>query len=277
MHELADCISQGATAILDYNTIQSPLAQPRAAIVGHGLSAITGVAIARLFELSSDIESLRWIAGPTACAVASFAMSMTNTVHPPGGATAVLAAVDPTTIRMGWMFVPFIILGSTLMFGVACLVNNIQRQFPVFWWTPQEVGSFWRKQRKPKQHDIEDAASSRSVASESKTDGGSDEKDTLDVARREDIRQMIVLTPEQIILPDGLDLERNTMQILEMLSARLREKADVHNHHHSHHQNKHHHGDENHDVLRVASGTSHGSTSTHVDLDNGAVDDKVSH
>lgn len=86
------------------------------------------------------------LASLRACGVASFVMSMTGTVHPPGGATAVLAAVDPTTEALGWMFVPFIMLGSVFMFCVACLINNIQRQFPVFWWTPRETGSWWKKE-----------------------------------------------------------------------------------------------------------------------------------
>jgi hypothetical protein len=182
-------------------------------------------------------------------------MSMTNTVHPPGGATAVLAAVDPTTIRMGWMFVPFILLGSVLMFVVACLINNIQRQFPVFWWTPQPVGMWWRRH---KSQDIEHQVRSVSDDSEKGKDDEEEEK-AIDIVEHKEFNQAIILTPDKILIPEGLALERNTRQILEMLRATLRERRDEER------------GDDSdelkYDVGRVASEASHGSDHIHVDLD----------
>jgi len=202
--------SLGATAILDYNTIKSPLAQPRAAIVGHGISALVGVSIARLFMLSPSFEALRWVAGPIACALASFLMAMTNTVHPPGGATAVLAAVDPTITAMGWMFIPFILLGSGLMFAVALLVNNIQRQFPVFWWTPNTVG--WDKEKKKTiVHDVESMVGYGVVGKSLESPG---------------LRNMLVLTPDRILVPDGFVLDPQFVQSLQSLRELLREWKD---------------------------------------------------
>ena len=189
-------------------------------------------------------------------------MAMTNTVQPPGGATAVLAAVDPTTIRMGWMFVPFIVLGSFLMFLVACLVNNIQRQFPVFWWTPQCVGSWWRRRFEPRaQHDIEGAASSSSDISEKDMDGddGLGEKRVPHLGGRSNAQEMIIVTPDRLILPPGLDLEENTLQILEMLVSRLSEARNALDNREGGCL-----GEDSNDVLRVVSGAS-GSTATHVD------------
>lgn len=253
--------SLGATAILDYNTIQSPLAQPRAAIVGHGLSALTGVSIGKLFMLSSNFEDLRWLAGPTACALASFVMSMTNTVHPPGGATAVLAAVDPTTIAMGWMFVPFILLGSCLMFGVACLVNNVQRQFPVFWWTPKEVGSWWRSRKAARDvNDVE--ASVRSESEVSEKDEKEDEEDEgKEYGGKVDPRSkhMIVLTPDALHVPEGIALERNTRLILETLMEELRDQRD--NDHERYSSARHLDS-----VARMTTGGSHDSDVTHVEV-----------
>lgn len=138
--------SLGASAVLDYNTIRSPLAQPRNAILGHAFSAIAGVGISKLFQLNPNFQNIEWIAGAMSCACASLLMSMTNTVHPPGGATAVLAATQSTVIAMGWWFVPVIMVGSCVMMAVALVVNNITRQYPVYWWTPADVG---RKARHP--------------------------------------------------------------------------------------------------------------------------------
>lgn len=159
--------SLGATAVLDYNSIRSPLAQPRNSFIGHALSAIVAVGISKLFQLNSNSVNIEWIAGAMACAVASLVMSMTNTVHPPGGATAVLAATQPNIIAMGWWFVPVVMVGCAVMFGVALLVNNVQRQFPVFWWTPQAVGSKLRQSEEESKEDVEkqEAERAASVAS----------------------------------------------------------------------------------------------------------------
>ena len=138
--------SLGASAILDYNAIRSPLAQPRNAVFGHALSAITGVAVSKLFQLNTNFINIQWIAGAVACAVASLTMTLTNTIHPPGGATAVLAATNAQTIAMGWWFVPVLITGTLVQLGVALLVNNIMRQYPIYWWSSATVG---KKARKP--------------------------------------------------------------------------------------------------------------------------------
>jgi hypothetical protein len=185
-------------------------------------------------------------------------MSMTNTVHPPGGATAVLAAVDPITERMGWMFVPFILLGSTLMFAIACLVNNVQRQFPVFWWTPFEVGSWWRNRRKGRVQDVEGASASQS--SHEKDLDDDEERKTSDAADALQLKHMIIVTPDRVVMPDGFVVEGETVQLLHMLRGQLDElrvnsrwKIG---------------GDASgslNDVLRLASETTHGSDTTHVE------------
>lgn len=170
--------------------------------------------------LDPNFENIRWIAGPIACGLASFVMSMTKTVHPPGGATAVLASVDPTTINMGWMFVPFVILGSVLMFGMACLVNNIQRQFPIFWWTPYEVGSWWREGEQDCSPDIESLGSAVSET------GEIDFKDDQMVQTHTgDINpsHVILLTADRLIIPNGIRVDRNIAQTLELLKNKLRD------------------------------------------------------
>lgn len=162
--------SLGASAILDYSAIRSPLAQPRNSVLGQGFSAIIGVAIAKLFQLNSDFDNIQWIAGAMACACASLVMCMTNTIHPPGGATAVIACTQANVISMGWWYVPITTLGAVAMLAVALLWNNILRQFPVFWWTPADVGGKLRKAREDesekdveKKADRQDSDTSRSV------------------------------------------------------------------------------------------------------------------
>jgi CBS-domain-containing membrane protein len=62
-------------------------------------------------------------------------MAMTKTVHPPAGATALLAAVDPQVRELGWCLVPVVMLSVGLMFGVALVVGNLQRCYPLYWWS----------------------------------------------------------------------------------------------------------------------------------------------
>ncbi|ORX93664.1 HPP family-domain-containing protein [Clohesyomyces aquaticus] len=133
--------SYGASAILCYGAIDSPLAQPRPLIGGHFFSATVGVIISILFrlDLSSDADRLshsQWIAGALAAAIALAVMHFTKTMHPPGGTTALLPCVDSGIRAMRWYFLPVVLLSSALVLVSALLINNIQRQYPTFWIAP---------------------------------------------------------------------------------------------------------------------------------------------
>ncbi|KAI9792801.1 MAG: hypothetical protein M1816_001533 [Peltula sp. TS41687] len=130
---------EAASAVLCYGAIEAPLAQPRALIGGHFVSALTGVCITKLFSLlpSEDrVDSLRWLAGSLSTAVAIVAMQLTRTMHPPAGATALLAAISPDIYDLSWYYLPVILLSSFLVLVTALLFNNIQRRYPMFWIAP---------------------------------------------------------------------------------------------------------------------------------------------
>ena len=74
--------SFGATCVLIYGAIQSPLAQPRNLIGGHVISALIGVTA---YKFLPDIV---WITAPLAVSVSIVVMQITKTLHPPGGAAA---------------------------------------------------------------------------------------------------------------------------------------------------------------------------------------------
>jgi len=71
--------SFGASAVLIYGAIQSPLAQPRNLMGGHIISAIIGVAVFKIFG------GHLCLALSLAVATAIAAMHATKTLHPPGG------------------------------------------------------------------------------------------------------------------------------------------------------------------------------------------------
>jgi CBS domain-containing membrane protein len=120
--------SFGASSVLIYGAIQSPLAQPRNLIGGHLISALIGVTI---YKLLPDII---WLTAPLAVALSIVVMQMTKTLHPPGGATALIAVIGSEKIKMlGYLYVLSPVLtGSVILFLVALIFNNItsDRKYP---------------------------------------------------------------------------------------------------------------------------------------------------
>ncbi|CCH48437.1 HPP family protein [Pseudodesulfovibrio piezophilus] len=113
--------SFGASAVLIYAAIDSPLAQPRNLMGGHCLSALVGVAAFQLFL--GEI----WLAAPLAVATAIALMQMTDTLHPPGGATALIAVIGgPGIHKLGYMYALFpVATGAACLLFVALVVNRI--------------------------------------------------------------------------------------------------------------------------------------------------------
>jgi len=123
--------SFGATAVLVYGAIRSPLAQPRNVLGGHVLSAIIGVCTQQV------LGETPWLAAAVAVATAIAAMHLTKTLHPPGGATALIAVIGGDSVHsLGYMYalVPAG-LGAVVLLLVALVVNNIPRgrRYPEFW------------------------------------------------------------------------------------------------------------------------------------------------
>ncbi|KAJ1967986.1 hypothetical protein IWQ62_001519 [Dispira parvispora] len=134
--------SFGASAVLIYGSIDSPLAQPRNLVFGHVSSAIWGVVLNTIFTaITDDPESLRWLSSSLAVAGSIVIMQILGCVHPPGGATA-LSAVSggPQIYNLGFLFIAVpILLGVSVMLGVALIFNNFQRHYPVYWWKKKTI------------------------------------------------------------------------------------------------------------------------------------------
>ena len=120
--------SFGASCVLVYGVIQSPLAQPRNLVGGHLISAIVGVTVQKL------LPDLLWIAAPLAVSLSIVMMQITKTLHPPGGATALIAVTgSPAILKLGyWYVVTPVLLGSLILLAVALIFNNMteNRQYP---------------------------------------------------------------------------------------------------------------------------------------------------
>lgn len=123
--------SFGASAVLVYGAVRSPLAQPRNLVGGHVLSAVVGVVCWKLFH------QYPWLAESVAVATAIALMHATRTLHPPGGATALIAVIGSTGIhKLGFWYVLIpATVGPLILLLVALLVNNIpkSRRYPEVW------------------------------------------------------------------------------------------------------------------------------------------------
>lgn len=121
--------SFGASAVLIYGAVNSPLAQPRNLVGGHILSAIIGVASFRLFNGNILFCSA------FAVATSILIMQLTLTLHPPGGATALIAVIGSEQIHnLGFLYVLVpVASGCFILLLIALLVNNIpkHRSYPL--------------------------------------------------------------------------------------------------------------------------------------------------
>ncbi|HLS36964.1 MAG TPA: HPP family protein [Sphingobacterium bovisgrunnientis] len=121
--------SFGASSVLIYGAVYSPLAQPRNLVAGHVISAIVGVTVAKVFP------DIIWLTAPTAVALSIVAMQVARCLHPPGGATALIAVSGGTKIaEMGYMYVLSPVLsGALILLVIALIFNNItkDRHYPV--------------------------------------------------------------------------------------------------------------------------------------------------
>lgn len=122
--------SFGASAVLLYAAPKAPFSQPRNLVGGHLVSAAVGVAC---FRYLPDVLVLQEaVAVATAIAV----MMLTHTVHPPGGATALIAVIGSEQIHaLGWGYLFPVLVGALLLLLVALVSNNLLERgsYPQRW------------------------------------------------------------------------------------------------------------------------------------------------
>ncbi len=125
--------SFGASAVLIYGSPDADFAQPRNVLGGHIISAFIGVSVFKFipFEVA--------LLGALAVSFSIVAMHFTRTLHPPGGATALIAVIGSSEVHnMGYIFVLTpIATGAIILLVTALLVNNLsknpKRHYPKYW------------------------------------------------------------------------------------------------------------------------------------------------
>ena len=133
LHSMYLVGSFGASSVLLYGAPQADFSQPRNVIGGHVLCAFIGVTLQKYVPL--DMALLAALA----VSLSIVGMHFTRTLHPPGGATALIAISGSTNIiESGYDFVISpIAIGSIMLVIIALAVNNLSsnpaRHYPRYW------------------------------------------------------------------------------------------------------------------------------------------------
>ncbi|MCW8980377.1 MAG: HPP family protein [Altibacter sp.] len=118
----------GASSVLIFGAIQSPLTQPRNFIGGQIISGLIGVTVFKC------LPEIIWITAPLAVATSIVVMQITKTLHPPGGATALIAVIGTEKIKaLGYFYVISPVMSGTIILFITALVfNNMtkHRKYP---------------------------------------------------------------------------------------------------------------------------------------------------
>ena len=138
--------SFGASAVLVYGAVNSTLAQPKNLIGGHLISAIVGVISYKIFA------SNLYLAAAIAVSTSIIIMQLTLTLHPPGGATALIAVIGNEQIHeLGffYIFIP-VLSGAIILFLIAFVINNIpkNRTYPTSY--KQFLKKYYKKMKRKK-------------------------------------------------------------------------------------------------------------------------------
>lgn len=111
--------SFGASAVLIYGIPTSPLAKPRNVIGGHLVCALIGVAVYRL------LGGQLWLASAFAVSLSIVAMQVTKTLHPPGGATGLIACIGSAKITsLGYWYVICPVMSGVLLLVLVAILTN---------------------------------------------------------------------------------------------------------------------------------------------------------
>ena len=115
----------GAAAVLVFAVPNSPLAQPRNLIFGNLLGGIVSIVMVSLFGSEPWVMAL-------SVATAIKIMQVTKTLHPPGGAVALVGVMSQA--KWSFLFTP-VLLGSIILLICTVIFNNLMpgRSYPIHW------------------------------------------------------------------------------------------------------------------------------------------------
>lgn len=113
--------SLGASSVLLYGVPNSPLAQPKNLFGGHLIASVVGVTC---YYFMGET----WYSITITVTIAIILMMLTNTVHPPGGATALISVLH----HANYIFILTLMGSISILFISACLASKLcgKRTYP---------------------------------------------------------------------------------------------------------------------------------------------------
>ena len=119
--------SFGATSVLVYGFPNAPFSQPKNVIGGNLISSTIGISALKLTEMGM-IDT--YMAVPLSVSLSTMIMLKTDTVHPPAGGTAMIAAMGAGCIsNMGYSFIIPTFFGSAFLYSSSFLFNKIKKKY----------------------------------------------------------------------------------------------------------------------------------------------------
>jgi len=115
----------GASAVILSAMPDSPLAQPRNVIVGNCIGAIVCITFVRCFGTDPWVMAL-------SVATAIKLMQLTRSLHPPGGAVALVGVMNSAS--WDYFFIP-VLAGSCIIVFCTIAFNQVSpgRNYPKYW------------------------------------------------------------------------------------------------------------------------------------------------
>jgi hypothetical protein len=138
-------------------------------------------------------------------------MAITKTIHPPSGGTALIAATQADIRVLGWYYVPVVMLSSVLMIAVGLITNNVQRQYPMYWWTSVPL--------KASKEEVlgRDGRTSLQLTESVATRVGDAEKGGL----------AVIVSSQGLVLPEFLRLSYDQRAVLDELQIKIKEYYNI--------------------------------------------------
>ena len=142
---------------------------------------------------------------------------MLKIIHPPSGGTALIAATQADIRALGWYYIPVVMLSAVLMITVGLIANNVQRRYPMYWWTSTPF-----KSRHPVVVGKVETLEEGSVPT---LDGAG--SSTIELHDFEKGREGILVSAENIVIPEFLALSYDQRAVLDELQIKIKEYCGV--------------------------------------------------
>ena len=111
--------SFGASSVIVFSLPHTKAARPKALLLGNLLGASIGVAVVNFVPLEP------WFLAALAVAGAIAVMAITDTIHPPGGAAALIAVHGAQGAAEGWYFIIAVMIGAVILGATAYAAHNL--------------------------------------------------------------------------------------------------------------------------------------------------------